>query len=176
MPTLTASANFTVGAGASTVESATATILPAISAGAGRGRLIHPALGTYDYEHTPDRWTNIDGDLIVPPIWSGEKTLLGAANTLMQGHVRDVTVAEHWTFAIRMTQLRSLLMFWQNPPDPDNGAVEWWPNYTSAHGFKVAMVGLEVAGEEITLDWRTRRDSLVVEGVVLRMRIIDRVS
>lgn len=175
MPTLTASANFIIGAGASTVESATVAILPAISAGSGRGRLIHPTLGTYDYDCMPDRWTNIDGDLIVAPIWSGEKTLLGAANTLQQGHIRDVTVKEEWTFAMRMPQLRALLLFWMNPPDPDNGFVEWWPTYTSAQGFKVAMVGLEVAGEEITLNWITKRHAFEIEGVVLRMRIIDRV-
>ncbi|WP_407280614.1 hypothetical protein U5817_10040 [Aromatoleum evansii] len=177
MPTLTASASFTIGAGASTVESATVTILPALAGGTGRGRLVHPTLGTYDYEHQPDHWTNIDGDLIVPPIWASEKTLLGASNTLMTGHIRDVTVTEQWTaFATKIAHVRALLLFWQNPPDPDNGFVEWWPNYTSAQGFKVAMVGLEVGGEEVTLDWISRRHSFVTEGVILRMRIIDRVS
>lgn len=175
MPTLTASASFTIGAGASTVESTTVTILPALAGGTGRGRLIHPTLGTYDYEHQPDHWTNIDSDLIVAPIWSGEKTLLGASNTLMTGHIRDVTVTEKWTFAVKISHVRSLLMFWQNPPDPDNGFVQWWPSYTSTNGFKVAMVALEIGGEEVTLDWFSRQHSVVSEGVVLKMRIIDRV-
>jgi len=175
MPTLTASSPFTIGSGSSEVESETITILPAVTSGQGRGRLIHPTFGAYDYSHMPDRWTNIDGDLIVAPIWSSAKTLLGAANTLMTGHIRDVTVTERWTFAVPIAHLRALLMYWQNPPDPDNGFVEWWPSYTSAEGFKVAMVDLTVGGEAVTLNWVSLRHSMVIDDVALRMRIIDRV-
>lgn len=175
MTTLTNSATFEVGAGSTEIESATVTILPAISSGQGRGRLIHPTLGTYDYSHMPDQWANIDGDLIVAPIWSSAKTLMGAANTLMPGHIRDVTVTERWTFAVPIAHLRALLLFWQNPPNPDDGFVEWWPNYTSAQGFQVAMVAMEVGGEAVTLDWVSLRHSFVISDVALRMRIIDRV-
>lgn len=175
MTTLTNSAIFTVGDAATAVESVALTILPAAASGSGSGRLIHPTLGTYDYSHMPDQWTNIDGDIIVAPIWSSAKTLIGAANTLMQGHVRDVTVTERWTFAVPVAHLRALLLHWQNPPDPSVGFVQWWPNYTSTLGFKVALTDLTVGSEAVTLDWISLRHNMVVSDVALKLRIIDRV-
>jgi hypothetical protein len=175
MTTLTNSSTFSIGAGTTTVESVSFPILPAISSTQGRGRLIHPTLGTYDYSHQPDKWKGIDGDLLVAPIWSYSKTLLGGANTLMTGHIRDVLCTEQWTFAIPIAHLRSLILFWMNPPDPDDGFVQWCPNYTSENGFYVAIVGLEVGEEEITLDWISQRHDLVISGVKISFRIIDRV-
>jgi hypothetical protein len=182
MTTLTSSATFTIGAGSAIVESVAVTILPAIGSSTGKGRLIHPTLGTLDYGYAPDEWSNIDGDLIVPPIWSSAKTLQGAANALWQGNVRDVIVYECWIQDLNMpvAMLRQLLAFWQNPPDPDAGSpVQWWPNYASALGFNVAMLSVEVAGDGpgqgVVLDALVPRRGWVGGKVTNTMRILSRV-
>ena len=175
MTTLTSSTTFTIGAGTTVVESASVTILPAVGAGEGRGRLVHPTLGTYDYAFMPDEWLNVDGDVIIPPIWATSKTLEGAANTLWQGHIRDVEVEEHWTFAVEIEHLRSILSFWQNPPDPADGYVEWWPNYANANGYKVLLLNVTVGGDAVKLNWISRRHTFVIEDMALRMRLVDRV-
>jgi hypothetical protein len=68
MTILTSSATIAVGDGAAAVDSVQLTVLPAVGAPNGRGRLVHPSLGTYDYVRGPDEWTNIDGDAIIAPI------------------------------------------------------------------------------------------------------------
>lgn len=182
MTTLTSSATFTIGAGAVVIESAPLTILPAIGAATGRGRLIHPTLGTLDYPNAPDEWVNIDGDLIVAPVWASTKTLQGSANALWQGNVRDVTVSECWIqeLNIPIAFLRQLLAFFQNPPDPDAGTpVQWWPNYTSPLGFQVAMTGVKVAGDSgadgIVLDALANRSGWVDGKLTNTMQILGRV-
>jgi hypothetical protein len=182
MSTLTSSATFTIGAGAVVIESTAVTILPAIGGATGRGRLIHPTLGTLDYPNAPDEWVNIDGDLIVAPIWSSTKTLQGAANALWQGNIRDVQVAECWIQELNVTIafLRQLLAFFQNPPDPDAGTpVQWWPNYASALGFEVAMIDVSVSGDSgaqgIVLDALANRTGWVDGKVTNTMRILGRV-
>lgn len=174
MSTLTASTSFTVGASSTVVESVSVTILPAIAAGVGRGRLVHPTLGTYDYAQMPDQWTNVDGDIIISPIWASSKTLDGAANTLWQGNVRDVEVRESWTFAVSIAQLRSILAMWQSPPDPDVGYVAWYPNYTNGLGFQVLMLEVTVGGQGVTLNYISRLHSFVIDDMALRMRIVAR--
>jgi hypothetical protein len=108
MTTLTAATTFSIGASTTVVESAQTTILPVIASGTGRGRLVHPTLGTYDYEQMPDEWVNVDGDVLIAPIWSSVRTLDGDANTLWQGDIRDVEVEEHWTFAVTATHMRAI--------------------------------------------------------------------
>jgi hypothetical protein len=176
MTTLTSSATLSIGAGTTVVSSVSVPILPALGAATGKGRLIHPTLGTYDYLQAPKEWTNIDGDLIVPPVWSSSKTLLGAANTLWQGHIRDIVCEEKWTGELTASaaHLRMLLAMWQNPPDPDVGFVSWYPNYTSPLGFKVILVGLQVGGQDISLNWIMRSDWVASE-IVLRLRVVDRI-
>jgi hypothetical protein len=177
MTTLTSSATIAVGEGATAVDSVQLTVLPAVGAPNGRGRLIHPSLGTYDYVRGPDEWSNIDGDVIVAPIWASAKTLLGSANTLFVGNIRDVTVEERWTQSVagELSLVRALMAFWMNPPDPSLAYVEWYPTYTSNLGFKVILLSLTVAGKEITLS------SLAHQGwvrgpIVLRMKIAGRVE
>lgn len=173
MTTLTASTTFTVGASSTVTESASVIILPAITAGSGRGRLVHPTLGTYDYAYMPDEWINVDGDVIIPPIWSSSKTLDGAANTLWQGHIRDVEVEEHWTFAVSIAHLRTILSYWQNPPDPDDGYVTWYPNYANGNAYSVLMLDVSVGGQGVKLNYISRRHSWVIEDMVLRMRLVE---
>ncbi len=176
MTTLTSQTTFTVGE--STVETASInlSILPAIGAGTGKGRLIHPTLGTYDYEKCPDEWQNVDGDVIIPPVWSSSKTLEGASNTLFAGHIRDVIVEERWTDEVSapLTMVRMLTSFWQNPPDPALDFVRWYPNYINALGFKVILMSLELNGAGINFDWFSR-NGYVHGALVLRMRIVGRV-
>lgn len=176
MTTLTSSATISVGGAATAVDSMQLTVLPAVGTASGRGRLVHPSLGTYDYIRGPDEWSNIDGDVIVAPIWASSKTLLGSANTLFVGNIRDVTVEERWTQSVagELSLVRALLAFWMNPPDPSLAYVEWYPTYTSNLGFKVILLALTVGGKEISLS------SLAHQGwvrgpIVLRMKIAGRV-
>src|SRR5450631_3165435 len=134
MTTLTSSSTFTIGAGTVVTETVAITILPGAAPGTGKGRLIHPTLGTLDYDFPPDEWANIDADVIVEPIWASAKALSGSLNTLLQGDLRDSIVQEHWTqeWNVTLPFLRQLLSFWQTPPDPVTGTpIQWWPNYTS---------------------------------------------
>lgn len=165
MTTLTSSATFTIGAGTPVIETAQITVLPALSGATGKGRLIHPTLGTLDYPNAPDEWINMDGDIIVAPTWATVKTLEGATNALWQGNMRDVTVQEVWIQELNVTIafLRQLIAFWTTPPDPVTGTpVQWWPNYTNALGFEVVLENLQVEG-----DGQGLRDSLLREGVTL---------
>lgn len=183
MPVLTQTTTFTVQSaptGAQTVPifvSLTGNhVMP------GLGRLVHPTLGTLNYTHPPTEWQNIDGDVIAPPVWSSTKTLSGTSNTLWAGNIRDVVCVERWRErgALRMTmgQFRTMLAFYQNPPDPSVAAVEWYPDYTSALGFRVAMVSFTVGGDGVTLDWVSMHspEAFVADrDVELQLRILGRV-
>lgn len=85
MPTLTANATFTLGAGSPASETLDIPILPAAGGTSGRGRLIHPTLGVIDYEQSPDEWKGIDGDVLMPPVWASTRTLAGAARLSVAG-------------------------------------------------------------------------------------------
>lgn len=176
MTVLTSQTTFTVGEAATETVAATLTILPAPGAGAGKGRLVHPTLGTYDYPYAPDEWSNMDGDAIIAPIWASTKTLDGSANTLFAGSLRDVVVEERWTgdLSAPMAMVRMLAAFWQNPPDPATDYVRWYPSYANSLGFKVIILDLQVDGQGFNLDFVSRQ-GWVAGGVVLRMRLAGRV-
>lgn len=176
MTTLTSSATFSIGAAAVVTESASTLILPVASASQGRGRLIHPSLGTYDYQHAPDEWTNLDGDVLIAPIWASSKTLSGSSNTLWMGDIRDVTVEEHWTgqLSASLAHLRMLLAFWQNPPDPADAYVQWYPSYANTHGYNVLLLAVEVGGQAVTLNYISRQ-GWVAAPITLRMKIAGRI-
>lgn len=183
MPTITTTSTFTVASAPVATESVPVFVSLTVSNThmPGLGRLVHPTLGTLDYTHPPTEWTNIDGDVIAPPVWASTKTLLGTSNTLWAGNIRDVVCIERWRERgqLRMTvgQLRTMLAFYQNPPDPSVDAVEWFPEYTSALGFRVAMVSLTVGGDGVTLDWVSRQPQAFVadRDVELQLRILGRV-
>lgn len=179
MTTLTASTTFTVGDASVVTESASLLILPASGAGEGKGRLVHPTLGTYDYPKAPDEWTDMDGDAIIRPIWSTTRTLDGAANTLWQGKLRHVECTERWTaddIAMSVSQLRMLIAMWSNPPDPTYGRVKWYPSYVNGNAYEVALVSLTSGGgEAITLNHVIFNSGGYVNfDVVLRLRILGR--
>ena len=175
MTTLTASTTFSIGAASTVVESVTTVILPAVAAGEGQGRLVHPTLGTYDYAFMPDAWVNIDGDAIIAPVWASSTTLDGASNTLWQGSLRDVVVEERWTFAVKPAHLRAILAMWMNPPDPADGYVQWFPNYTNGNGYAVIMLAVTVGGQAVQLNYISRRHDFVIEDMALQMRLVERI-
>lgn len=177
MTILTASSTFAIGAGSVVTESVPITVLPVPAGTSGRGRLVHPTLGTYDYVRGPDEWMNLDGDVLIAPIWATNKTLRGASNTLFQGDIRDVIVEERWTQPVccELSQLRAILAMWMNPPDPSVTYVKWYPTYTSALGYNVVMLGLTLGGKEITLS-SVMKQGWVKGPLVLRMRIAGRVD
>lgn len=181
MPTLTNSTTFSIGAGSPEIEQITIDVLPPIGVSTGRGRLVHPTLGTLDYAYRPNKWSNIDGDVIAPPVWATTKTLRGASNTLWRGDIRDVEVFERWDdesgdLRMPIDMLRMLILFWTNPPDPSVAAVVWSPNYTTDLSYLVAIKDLQVGGEGVTLDMIASRGRGWARGdVTLRMQILGRV-
>lgn len=75
-------------------------------------------------------------------------------------------------------QLRTMLAFYANPPDPSVATVIWYPNYVSTLGFRVAMVSLTVGGEGVTLDWVSVQQPagfVSDRDIELRLRILGRV-
>lgn len=172
MTTLTSSSTFSIGAGALLTETTTVTILPIAGAGEGRGRLIHPSLGTMDYEHAPDSWTNLSTDIVIPPVWANARTLSGAANTLWPGSMQDVECSERWEspISMEMSFFNQLLAFWMNPPTPPE-FVEWWPSYQNDLGYRVILLEVKSGGQQVTLDYISRQGW--VRGTTeLRMRLI----
>jgi hypothetical protein len=181
MPTLTGSSTFAIGATVVTHEEVSITALPAVSEGDGMGSLVHPTLGTLEYDHPPTEWVNVDSDVIVAPAWSSVKTLLGSANTLWAGNIRDVVCVERWRgrggdLRMKIGQLRTLIAFFVAPPDPSTAAVLWYPSYCSALGFEVALVGLTVGGEGVALDWVSQQDPGFVadRDVELTLKVLGR--
>jgi hypothetical protein len=188
MPTLTSSSTFTIGSGSVIVETVAIPILPLVSPGTGFGRLIHPTLGTLDYDYSPDEWVNLDQDVIIPPTWATQKTLQGAINTLWQGDIRDVLVEERWINDpnVTATFLRMLLAFWQTPPDPVTGTpVQWWPNYATTLGFNVIILGVPVGSglshvrerdDGQVLNHYANDDNWITEPVTISMRVLGRAT
>lgn len=180
MSTITNTATFAIGESTPTVETAAIVVLPIASPGDGTGRLIHPTLGTFDYETKPDLWRGFRGDIVVAPIWSSETTLAGTVNTLWDGSVEDVVVEETWVdLAMTTGFLATLLTLWTSPPNPalgvPTGFVKWFPSYDNDLGFYVIILGVEVGGQGVGMTPVV--DQGWIEGpVTIRMRIVARVS
>lgn len=157
-------------------------IIPILSAPAeapnGTGRLVHPTLGTYDYDLAPTKWRNIDSDIVVAPKWGVTEVLTGQKFTLWQGYDRDTRVAEIWEptgnakASMRNEQMRMLLDLFMNPPTPPS-FIEWYPNYTTSSGYKVIITGFTVGGSDVELDYVTRA-GLVTGEVTLTMQIAEK--
>jgi len=131
-------------------------VFPSFPVPYGRGRIIHPILGPFDYEVKPDEWVNIDAEAIIAPMWASTRTITSAANVLWQGYLRDVVVEERWKslggLAMPATQLRMLIAIWTQPVDPDVGYVHWYPSYITTAGFKVLPINLSAGGQGIAVD------------------------
>ena len=179
MPLLTATTNFTILDASPVIESVQLSVVAAAGPGSGRGRLVHPTLGTLDYILPPHEWTYMAEDAVIPPIWSSQMTLGGAANTLWAGKLRDVTPEERWLpsagLSMPLDMLKSLIAFWMNPPDPLTAYIQWFPSYVSSLGFKVVITAIEVGGSPLTMSPQTVGTELVEFPVTVKLRIVDRV-
>jgi len=146
--TLTNNTAFTIAASSTVVADVDVEVISIAASGEGRGRLIHPTLGTFDYLYMPNEWVNMDGDAIIAPKWQTQETLSSGQATLWGGNVRDVECVETWTgpggLSMPMTMLRMLMQIFQNPVDPTVDYVQWWPSYTNALGFDVVVKSLLV--------------------------------
>jgi len=151
---ITNSTAFTIAAQSSAAVVTTLSIIPNAVAGEGTGRLIHPTLGTFDYLYAPEQWVNMDGGAIIKPKWQNSPTLDSGQNTLWGGNIKDVECKELWTapggLAMPMSQLRVLISFFQNPPDPTVDYVQWWPTYITTNGFDIVIKSMTVGGSDMT--------------------------
>lgn len=183
---LNSNASFAVADSGTESANVTATVMPAVGYGTGGlGRLVHPTLGTYDYQWQPDQRVNVHGDVIYTPEWLHSKTLGASALTLASGKVQDPIVIERWNFGDGMVPLAlvvALLLFVQNPTDVDAGSyITWSPNYANSRTWRVAVVGLRVGGEQVTIDsWLATQNDGTVNGYTvgpceLALRIISEV-
>lgn len=177
MTILTSSATLTVGDGSVVTESVSFSVLPALPGGSGKGRLIHPTLGSYDYDVEPVEWSNMYADAIVRPFWSSSLTLDGASSTLWAGGLKDVECEERWSgeLAMRSSQLSMLLAMYQDPPDPETAWVQWWPSYINDLGFYVLLTGLDVGGSGAMVLDGWVHGGYVSKAVTLKLRIVGRV-
>lgn len=175
MATLQSSDTFSVGDAVLTQEQINVLVVSSPIAGSGLGRLVHPTLGTYDYEIAPIEFGNMDTDAVIAPVWASEKTLTGSANTLWNGYMADVEVYERWTgkVALRAAQFRMFKDMWMNPPSPPS-YVEWYPNYINSNGYKVLILDVSTGGGSgVNLDLTvTQGDGFVKGPVELKMRLV----
>lgn len=180
MPTLTATTNFTVLDASPVVESVQLAVIAAGGPGTGKGRLIHPTLGTLDYTLPPHEWTQMGEDAVIAPVWTSQMTLSSAANTLWPGSLRDVTPEERWLpsagLSMPLDMLKTLLTFWMNPPDPAVAFIEWHPSYVTSLKFKVIISAIEVGGAPLTLSPQSVGTNLVEYPVTVKLRIVSRVA
>lgn len=176
MATLTSSEIFSVGAATAVEESVTIPVVSAPVAPSGTGRLVHPTLGTYDYEMAPPEWGNMDSDAVINPVWQNVKTLTSGSNTLWRGNIQDVEVYERWTGAVAMyaAQFRMMMDMWTNPPAPPEYVV-WYPNYVNANAYKVVILDLNCGGSKgVNLDYTLFQSQGFIRGTVtLSMRLVD---
>lgn len=178
--TLSATSTFTVSDQATTDLTAAVTILPAAGAGpGGKGRLIHPTLGTFDYYSPPDETENLDrAGAVMRAMWARSQTLGGQIDVLWPGYLRDVRVIERWKngdVGSPLAHLRTLAAMAATPPDPAGGlagAVVWAPTYAIATRYAVVLAAVRVGGSEYRIDWRLEGLGYTPSPVELEMRIL----
>lgn len=175
--TITATTIFAVADQAAVSAEVTAVIQPPVGAGTGgRGRLVHPALGAYDYSHTPDETVDLDGDVLYGPSWAHAATLGGGVDAVWSGHIRDVVVVERWAqgdVGCPIAHLRMLLAM-RAALAPVATPVIWAPNYATARTYKVAIVDVRAGGERVTINRRLESYGYAPQPVELELRILGR--
>ena len=182
--TLESEGTFDIVEASETVVTFSMDVKPAIYLTRGNGRIVHPILGSFDYEAKPDEWVNLDEDIIIPPLWASSQGLVSTANTLWQGLLKDVVVEERWKslggLAMPITQLRMLIAIWTMPLDPDVGYVQWRPNYVTDRAWKVLPINLTVGGQGMTFDdvinYKDEDGNpigWVTDPVTLQMKIVE---
>jgi hypothetical protein len=131
----------------------------------------------------------MDGSPFIHPIWGSQKTILGAANTLMAGDIRDVVCKEIWAqdggLVGPLDFVRAMAAIWMNPPDPSVDFVQWWPNYISGNGYNVVILGMTLGdqGDQDITYTTDAKNPYYGDGVgvargplVLQMRLISQVT
>lgn len=180
MALLTATTNFTILDASPVVESITLSVIAAAAPGTGKGRMIHPTLGSLDYYLAPHEWTSMGEDAVVAPVWASQQTLTSTANTLWPGYLRDVAPEERWLpnagLSMPLSMLKALQAFWMNPPDPAVGYIEWHPSYVTSLKFSVIITAIEVGGAPLTMSPQTVGTNLVEYPVTVKLRIVGRVA
>lgn len=156
----------------------TDTLLPPVGVGTGgRGRLVHPTLGTYDYANTPDETVNVEVVASMPPLWLHSQTISGAVETRWLGVLQGMRVVERWLngdVGALLTHLNQLWTFYANPPNPDAASyVTWAPNYAHSAVYNVVIVGLRCGGTEYTLNQRLKGYGYAPQPVELEMSIVS---
>lgn len=177
---LSASTTFDVQAAATVSAEAAVTVLPAVGYGTGgKGRIVHPSLGILDYYAQPDETDGLDGDVIVKPLWSRQRTIGGQIDTLWNGFIRDAVVVERWIngdVGSPLNHARALYQMFMNPPSPDDGmdgAVLWAPSYATARTYRVVLADLRIGGEGYSIDWiLTKSGPYTPSPVELELRIL----
>ncbi len=178
--TLSASATFDVADQAPTDLDATVIVQPAAGVGTGgRGRLVHPTLGAFDYYDAPDETVNLDrGGVIVRPLWERSRTLSGQVDALWSGFLRDARVIERWRngdVGSPIAHLRMLQAIVANPPDPAAGvagAVVWEPSYATGTRYAVIVADVRAGGDEYQIDWRLEGYGFAPQPVELELRVL----
>ncbi len=174
--TISATATFNVADQSALVASVTLIVQPPVGVGTGgRGRLIHPTLGTYDYVNTPDETVNIDGDVCFAALWARSQTLGGQVDTLWSSFLRDGRVIERWIQGDVGAPLAHLRMLWQmyaNPPAPGGTPVIWEPNYATANRYEVIIARVSAGGEEYKLDRRLASKGYAPQPVEVELRVL----
>lgn len=173
---LIASSIYNVADASITSVSVTQIVQPPVGVGTGgRGRLVHPTLGVYDYANTPTETVNVDGDVCFGPIWSHEQTIGGGVDTQWPGYMRDVVVVERWAqgdVGSLLSHLRQLWAFFANPP-ASGAYVLWSPNYANANTYRVAIVAVTAGGEEYKIDrWLADKRGYTPSPVEIKMRVL----
>jgi hypothetical protein len=175
--TISAAAIFDVADQSPVSAEVTAIIQPPVGAGTGgRGRLVHPTLGAYDYSHTPDETVDLDGDVLFAPAWAHAATLGGGVDAVWSGHIRDALVVERWAqgdVGCPIAHLRMLLAM-RAELAPVDAPVLWAPNYATARTYKVAIVDVRAGGERVTLNRRLLSYGYAPQPVELELRILGR--
>jgi hypothetical protein len=168
MPELSAEETYVVGEASELIyEEVTVPIVTAPAYPGGLGRLVHPLLGTLDYEIAPDEWVNLDADILYGPVFAHTRTLRGNQSTRWQGYIGDVECTERWNgrVSMRAGQFRMLLDFWKNPPT--SGYLIWSPNYVTANSYEVDLVAVTSGGQAgVGLDYLILQNDGFVKGPV----------
>lgn len=172
---LSSSSTFDVADQATVSESLSVTVEPPVGLGTGgRGRLVHPTLGTYDYPNTPTETVNLDGDVCFPPIFASSRTFGGNVHAQWDGFAGDVVVVERWVNGETggpIAHLRALWQMYANPPEPGD-AVIWTPNYATSKSFRVLIVGVRSGGGEYTIDRYLAGKGFAPSPVELELRVL----
>lgn len=167
----------------SAIESATVTptVMPPVGVGTGRGRLIHPTYGIYDYANTPNQVVNLLGALIYTPTVEAVRTLGGAQATFWARLLAGTVVTERWTMGdvgCSLPQATAFLTYWMDQQDVEDALYTvWYPSYASdLLAYNVLIQAVRVGPQQVTSDLQLAElgtDGYVPGPVELQMLVLS---